>query len=86
MKEKDKKLLKQVLHLSSIGFSLVLAIVMGLVIGIVIDRKFETGPWFTLIFLALGIIAGFRNMYYIFKKYGIDYDESNNEEGDDQED
>lgn len=85
MKEKDKKLLKQVLHLSSIGFSLVLAIVMGLVIGIFIDRKCDTEPWFTLIFLAFGIIAGFRNMFYIFKKYGLEYDDDD-EEGDDQED
>ena len=85
MKEKDKKLTKQVLHLSSIGFSLVLAIVIGLVIGIFLDRKLGTAPWLTLIFLAFGIIAGFRNMYYIFKKYGIDY-EDRDEEGDDQED
>jgi hypothetical protein len=32
-----------------------------------------------------GIIAGFRNIFYIFKKYGLEYEEED-EEGDDQED
>lgn len=81
MKEDDKKLVKQLFHVSSIGFSLVLAIFIGLVAGIFIDRKFGTAPWFTLIFLILGIIAGFRNVFYIFKKYGLG-DEQINEKDD----
>ena len=71
MKEDDKKLVKQLFHASSIGLSLVFAIFIGLFIGLFIDRKFGTAPWFTLIFLVLGIIAGFRNVFYIFKKYGL---------------
>lgn len=81
MEEKDKRLIKQVFHLSSIGMSLVLAIIIGLFVGILLDRKFGTTPWLTLIFLALGIIAGFRNIFYIFKKYGLEY-EDEDEEGD----
>ncbi len=71
MKEDDKKLFKQLFHLSSIGFSLVFAIVIGLAAGLFLDRKFGTAPWLTLIFLVFGIIAGFRNVFYIFKKYGL---------------
>jgi len=83
VKDKDKKLIKQVFHLSSIGFSLVFAIVIGLVVGIFLDRKFDTAPWLTLLFLTFGIIAGFRNIFYIFKKYGLDY-EDRDEKGDDE--
>jgi ATP synthase protein I len=84
VKEEDKKLIKQVFHVSSIGFSLVFAIVIGLVIGIFLDKKFGTAPWLTLIFLVFGIIAGFRNIFYIFKKYGLDY-EDKDEKGDNED-
>ena len=81
VKEDNKKLVKQLFHASSIGLSLVFAIVIGLVAGLFIDRKIGTAPWFTLIFLILGIIAGFRNVFYIFKKYGLG-DEQNYEKDD----
>jgi len=29
---------------------------------------FDTNPWFTIIFLLLGIIAGFRNFYRFMSK------------------
>jgi len=34
----------------------------------VLDRKFDTSPWFTLIFLAFGIAAGFRNIALVIKR------------------
>ena len=71
MKEENKKLMKQMLHLSSMGFSMVLAIIIGLAIGIFLDRRLGTHPWFTIIFLVLGVVAGFRNIFHIFFKYGL---------------
>lgn len=55
---------------SSMGISLVLATVIGLAIGYYLDHHVFTGtsPWFTLIFLVIGIIAGFRNLYIIGKR------------------
>lgn len=55
---------------SSMGISLVLATVIGLGIGYYLDHHVFTGtsPWFTLIFLIIGIIAGFRNLYIIGKR------------------
>ncbi len=53
---------------SSMGISMVLATVIGLVIGLWLDGLFETKPWLTLIFLVLGIVAGFRNIYIIGKR------------------
>ncbi|MBI4772574.1 MAG: AtpZ/AtpI family protein [Deltaproteobacteria bacterium] len=54
---------------SSMGISIVLATVIGLGVGYYLDNHvFGTSPWLTLIFLILGIIAGFRNIYIIGKR------------------
>lgn len=45
-----------------------LSIFIGLAIGVYIDRRYSTTPWFTLIFLGLGIAAGFRNIGLAIKK------------------
>ena len=39
-----------------------LAIFIGLAIGVYLDRIWDTSPWLTLIFLVLGIAAGFKNI------------------------
>jgi len=55
---------------SSMGLSLVLATVIGLGIGYYLDHYVfsRTAPWLTLIFLVLGIVAGFRNLYIMGKR------------------
>jgi len=54
---------------STMGISMVLATFIGLGVGLFLDHKvFHTAPWFTIIFLILGIIAGFKNLYVIAKK------------------
>ena len=53
---------------SSMGFAMVLATVIGLVIGYYLDKAFGTSPWFLLIFLILGIIAGFKNIWVIARR------------------
>jgi ATP synthase protein I len=37
-------------------------------VGVYLDRRFETTPWCTLIFLVLGIIGGFRNIAIVIRK------------------
>ena len=54
---------------SSIGLALVLAIFIGAFIGYLLDNYFETGYLFKIIGLIVGIIAGFRNVYVMGKKY-----------------
>ena len=39
------------------------SILVGMMIGLGIDNFFSTKPIFLLIFLVLGIIAGFYNLY-----------------------
>lgn len=69
MKEDTKKLFRELWYYSSLSFSIALAMVMGLGIGYWLDtRVFNTSPWLTLIFLGLGVIAGFRNIYLAMKR------------------
>ena len=63
-------LFKNLAMLSSMGIALVAATFIGLLIGYYLDKYFGTSPWLTIIFLIFGIIAGFKNMYDIIKKYG----------------
>ena len=71
MGEEDKGLLKRLVWLSSMGISMVVATFIGLYIGVYLDSIFSTSPWFTIIFLIIGIAAGFRNIYILVKKYGF---------------
>jgi ATP synthase protein I len=68
MKEDTRKLLRLVGLASTVGLTLVLSTVIGLAFGIWLDRVFNTGPWLTLVFLVVGIVAGFRNFYRFMTK------------------
>ena len=46
-----------------ISLDLFSSILVGTMIGLGIDKFFSTKPIFLLIFLVLGIIAGFYNLY-----------------------
>ncbi len=69
MKRKNRQFFKELAYYSSLGLSIALSIFIGLAIGIYLDRYiFNTTPYLTLIFLGLGIVAGFRNIYLAMKK------------------
>ena len=63
MKEDTRQALKLVGLASTLGLTIVIATFIGLALGLWLDRVFNTSPWLTVIFLILGIIAGFRNFY-----------------------
>lgn len=65
MDEEKRKLLKTLGIVSSMGISVVLAIAMGVLFGRFLDNVFDTGPVFFFIFLFVGIIAAFRNIFVI---------------------
>ena len=56
----------------SIGFKismdLISSIIVGALIGIGLDKIFSTKPIFFIIFLVLGIIAGFYSLFKTMKK------------------
>jgi ATP synthase protein I len=85
VEEEKKRFIRQLFFLSSTGLSMVLAIFIGLAVGVLIDGKFDTRPWFTLIFLGLGIIAGFRNIFWFIRHYGTS-DDKKDEKRDGQDD
>lgn len=51
-----------------VSMDLVASIIAGILIGLGLDNFFSTKPIFFLIFLLLGIIAGFYNLYKTIKK------------------
>ncbi|MEE8540027.1 MAG: AtpZ/AtpI family protein [Desulfobacterales bacterium] len=68
MKRETRRTIRELAYYSSLGLSIALAIFIGLAIGVYLDRKFDSSPWLTLIFLGLGIAAGFRNIGLAIKK------------------
>jgi ATP synthase protein I len=68
----DKEIRKsaiQMAYASSVGIAMVLAIFGCLYLGIWLDQKLGTEPYLTLLFLLMGILAGFRNIYVLIKRY-----------------
>ncbi len=63
MKEDTRKYLRQLAMASTIGFQVVFAVFIGLGIGVWLDTLFGTRPKLSLVFLVMGVIAGFLNYY-----------------------
>lgn len=69
MKRKNRGWIRELAYYGSLGLSMSLSIFIGLGIGVYLDRYvFDTTPVLTLVFLVLGIIAGFRNIALAIKK------------------
>jgi ATP synthase protein I len=74
MEQKDKEFWRNMYQLAAMGMNLVAATFIGLFMGWAIDNwltpklNWHTSPWFTLVFLIFGIIAGFKNMFNMAKK------------------
>jgi ATP synthase protein I len=62
----------QLWSLSSLGITMIVATALGLGIGLAIDKRAGTSPLFTLIFLVLGIAAGFWQVIKEIKKLSDD--------------
>lgn len=62
------QLIKSLGFLSGLGISMVAATLIGLAMGVYLDRWLGSQPWMTIIFLVLGIVAGFRNIYILTER------------------
>jgi ATP synthase protein I len=78
MKEKDRRLIRVLGVLSTVGIAMVAATVIGFYFGRFLDARFGTGPWLTIIFLVLGIVAGFRNLYQSARRAQQEMDRQDN--------
>jgi ATP synthase protein I len=68
MAEDKRQLFRSLGFLSGIGISMVAASFIGLYIGITLDEWLNTKPWMTVIWLVIGIIAGFRNIFIMTRR------------------
>jgi ATP synthase protein I len=50
------------LSASSVGLELGISVILGLLVGYGLDAHYGTGPWLMLLFLGLGLVAGFRGV------------------------
>ncbi len=69
----DRKQKSEVFRLmgvaSTVGINMVVSTFVGFALGYwVLDRYFNSYPWFTLGLTVLGIIAGFKYLFRIAKK------------------
>ncbi len=66
MSEDRREMVRQLAKYSHVGMSFVFSIFIGLGIGWYLDNKVfdgRTAPYLTFLFLALGIAAGFKNLW-----------------------
>lgn len=69
---------RKLAEVSSIGLILPSSIVVGLFFGTMLDKWLGTRPWMLLIFLILGVVSGFLNLFRAIRKYGKDDEDSGN--------
>ena len=54
-------------QLSTVGFSFVIAIVLGFAAGYFLDTRLGTSPWLSLIGFFVGLAAGVLNVYRVMQ-------------------
>jgi ATP synthase protein I len=64
-------------ELSSVGFAMVIATVIGLVGGYYLDRWLGTKPWLLLLGLGFGIAAGFVMLFRSVNRANRELDGAN---------
>ncbi len=52
---------------AQIGYYLIAPLLIGVFLGLFIDTRMHTRPTFVIIFLILGVVATFYNLYRIVK-------------------
>jgi ATP synthase protein I len=72
MGREPKGIWKDLLEASTAPLNLVVSTFVGLAIGYGLDSLFDTSPYLTIIFLILGIIAGFRELFRFARRQAKD--------------
>jgi ATP synthase protein I len=68
MTKDNRELFRGLGMLSSVGISMVVAILIGLAMGYYLDKWLGTSPIFTLVMMGFGIISGFRNVFILTRR------------------
>lgn len=62
-KQDRRELYRELGRYSALGLEMAISVVIGLAIGYYLDKWLGTGPWLTVVWLALGFAAGVRSLY-----------------------
>ena len=71
MSEDRREMFRQLAVYSHVGMTFVFSILVGFGMGWLLDNKVfsgRTAPYLTFIFLGLGIVAGFRQLWDLTRK------------------
>lgn len=66
--KKDHAVRKALIMVSQVGISMITPILLCGAAGYYLDRRYNASFWFILLVI-LGIIAAFRNVYYMLLKF-----------------
>lgn len=66
--KKDHAVRKALVMVSQVGISMITPVMLCGIIGYYMDRRSGASFWFIL-FVILGIMAAFRNVYYMLRKF-----------------
>ncbi|HMK61454.1 MAG TPA: AtpZ/AtpI family protein [Dissulfurispiraceae bacterium] len=83
-KNNEKSVFGQLFEASTVGIQFVLSIIVGFFMGYGLDRLFGTS-YLKFVFLGMGIIAGFRELFRVAKKQGGDASGRNDSTDDSKE-
>lgn len=68
-KKPTNEILKALSLITQIGINMTLTILGCLLFGNFLDEKLNTSPWFLFLFIILGVLSAFRNLYHMTKKF-----------------
>jgi ATP synthase protein I len=60
---RDGKRVYNALNASSVGLELGVSVGLGLLIGFFLDKRLGTTPWMLLLWMVIGLVAGFRGVF-----------------------
>ena len=79
-KDKDSSIFGGLWRASMVGIHLVIATFVGFFIGHYLDKFFGTKPWLTIVFLILGLVTGFRDLFRMTKAINDTGDKTDNDD------
>ncbi len=71
-KQDRRELFRELGRYSALGLEMALSVVIGLGVGYYLDKWLGTGPWLTVVWIALGVAAGVRSLYRAAVQSGED--------------
>jgi len=71
-KQDKRELFRELGKYSALGLELAIAVILGLAIGYYLDKWLGTGPWMTVIWMAIGFAAGLRSLFRAALRSGKD--------------